>query len=610
MHSNPQGAVWYPIARFFGMFGGYGIYQINLELVFHIVVGGIGTYFLLSKHINNKKVQAIGALVYSLSGFVSSTSHMIGFTAGAAWLPWCLFFLVQAYEKRKLLPATLLGLFTYLNLTGAYPAFSIVLAYIYIGYAIFYILSQENKKQAILTSMRVGIMSGITTLLLAAPFLYSIYDSLEYFNRAGGIPYDTKNFEGNFGWQAFQSLIVPYVISAKEGFKNLDVGMSNLYVGTTFLLFSLLYFFTKHKNKLLFGFLLLLSIAIGLGNNTPVHQFFFQYILGFSHFRHPYLFMLYAVLLLSIIGSISVQKNINLYNKNTYQALVIYVLLLVAIFIISLTQINYEHIDEFVTNIKMLREETVLNNYGHAAIQLFLCIVLLSFSILLYKRKNKFWLIFIVAEMIVSVQLNSPMHMYYNAPFDTLSQYLDSTANSALTNQNADTPLKSINNSAIQPTPGFWVNLNTYTRTTGLEGYNPFLYCWHENIKKQSYYHDLINEGIVVADNSETIVDSFEIGYNTFSIRTQNTVKDTIILHQNYHHNWKAYMNNKACPISKTHMGHMAVTVPSGHNKINFLYDSQVIRLLHSLSNSLLLLIIIGLLVRSTLSRNNTSKEN
>ncbi|MGB1037497.1 MAG: hypothetical protein ACPGYY_02545, partial [Bacteroidia bacterium] len=308
MHANPQGAVWYPITWLFGLIQEYSIYSLNLELVFHIILAGIGMYFLL-KHSKLLPVFAfVGAITFGLSGFISSTSHMIGFTAGAAWLPWALLYISKSIQSTTFKNLSGFSIITYLHLTGAYTAFSINIVYIYILFVLFKIMKSSEKVVVLSNSLKVLLFSGGLTLLLAGPYIYSILDSLQYFSRATSLEYNSKAFESNFSWQAFQSLCTPYVISAKEGFSGLDVSMSNLFVGIPSFLLSLAYFFLPYNpNKKYVLTALLVSTLLGLGNHTPLHQIIFSTIPGVDLYRHPYLFMVYSTLILSYCGAYSLE---------------------------------------------------------------------------------------------------------------------------------------------------------------------------------------------------------------------------------------------------------------------------------------------------------------
>ena len=224
MHANPQGYVWYPFTWLFGLWGEYSPYCMNLELVLHIFIAGLGMYFFLKNANISTLIAFCGAVVYSQSGFVSGTSHMIGFTIGAAWLPWCLLLIKKVWYHRSMVYTLGLAMVFYFQITGAYVAFSLILAYISIAYIIYlYLYHKRQLPSHVVTSM---LSVAVLLALLISPFVYSIIDSMPYFSRASSLIYSPTVFQGNFSWQSFQTFLVPYIIRAKEGIANVDVSMN------------------------------------------------------------------------------------------------------------------------------------------------------------------------------------------------------------------------------------------------------------------------------------------------------------------------------------------------------------------------------------------------
>ena len=43
----------------------------------------------------------LAGFLFALSGFMHGTSNMIGFTLGAAWLPWCILYLDKILEEKN-----------------------------------------------------------------------------------------------------------------------------------------------------------------------------------------------------------------------------------------------------------------------------------------------------------------------------------------------------------------------------------------------------------------------------------------------------------------------------------------------------------------------------
>jgi hypothetical protein len=122
-----------------------------------------------------------------------------------------------------------------------------------------------------------------------------------------------------------------------------------------------------------------------------------------------------------------------------------------------------------------LQEKSPLNKYSHIALQGIVLVLLFSAMLCIKSKKHIALVVIVLVDLALAVQLNGPLNMYYNVPTAAIDAHLSKISNPSLTNQAAYTPLGVLSNKTIENTAGLWVNLNTFTRTTGLDGYNPFM---------------------------------------------------------------------------------------------------------------------------------------
>ncbi|MBT8328041.1 MAG: YfhO family protein, partial [Bacteroidia bacterium] len=458
MHANPQGFVWYPITWILNLPSGYSLYSLNLETVLHVVIASIGMYFL-AKWLKMKPSTAfLAGLTYGLSGFIIASNHMVGFTIGAAWLPWAIYSLLLVLNKPTIRSVFLLAIVCYLQITGAYIAFTILLFYIFLFLIVQHIILNWKLKAHLKQVTGRLAISLILILILSSPYLFSIYDSLEYFSRAKALDYDIENYARNFNWQCFQSLFAPYINSSKAGFEGVDVSLSNIYIGIIPLLFL---FLSISSKKLKLNKLYLLGIAVALllalGIHTPVHYWFAQILPGFNLFRHPYLFTLYFTLL-SILVAFKLVDSINEQSIPFIRKVLGYGLILLGcIWLFSFIKAEKSDFISFFKELAQLPEKTSYTRFFHAFIQLSVSLILLTMLIVKAKNLNTFTkvlplLIFI--DLFIAIQLNGPTNMYYNIPFGKINQNLGKLSNAGLTNQEFDTPLASLSNNKIQSQSG------------------------------------------------------------------------------------------------------------------------------------------------------------
>ena len=596
MHANPQGYVWYPITQLFTLVGEYSPYFMNLESVLHICIAAVGVHFLFKfiKHTNMASM--IGAVSFGLSGFITGSSHMIGFTIAAAWLPWILLYFLKCLKSLDSKNFVILGILGMFQITGSYVAFSIVLVYVLFGILAYTIL-RRKMQNALPIILRFCLISAPLFLILSSPFLYSIYDSLPYFSRATPLNYDLDNFNRNFSYECFQSLLFPYINSSAEGFKNVDVSLSNIYIGFLMLISTLAYtLFTKDKHKYALIICLLLFSLLALGTNTPIHQFVFNLLPGISLFRHPYLFQLYSSLILLYFGSTFLSNNAELTLRPFKNILVVGIVFLGVVVVLSLTKSDLGNFHSYLDHWRLLKEQSPLNKWSHIVIQG--TILILLYMTLALSKKHTVILILCVSitDLMISVQLNAPLNMYYNEPTKNIDEHLSLISNQDLTNQAINTPLELLSNDRIPKTAGLWVNLNTFTRTTGTDGYNPFIFKTLASISKKEKRDSIAPYALVSAKEG---VSNLHLGINTIEFDIIETSTINIVVQQNYHHNWTASLNGKTLNLYPNKYGLIAFDCNNMAGRVCLKYANKWVSIFFCISVLVLITTIIGLIILS-----------
>lgn len=578
MHANPQGYVWYPITQFFAFFGEYSPYFMNLELVLHLCIAAIGVYFLFFYLGIASHASLIAGLSFGLSGFTTGSSHMIGFTIAAAWLPWVLWYVLKCLKEESTQNYVALAMLGFLHVTGAYSAFSVVLLYIVVGIiASHYVKKQVSNPLKTLTKLLV--ISLPLFALLASPYLYSIFDSLPYFSRATPLSYDPTHFARNFSFECFQSLLFPYINSSKNGFWEVDVSLANIYIGSFLFLGAIGYLLTsKDKNKIILFLALCIFWLLSLGIHTPVHKIAFSLLPGFNVFRHPYLFTLYSTLLLIYMGA-RYLSTAHLHTKTLLKIGLVFILIIV---LIALPAADFSLYSTFWDAWYSLQEKSPLNKYSHIAMQGIVLVLLFSAMLCIKSKKHTALVVIVLVDLALAVQLNGPLTMYYNVPTAAIDAHLSKISNPSLTNQAAYTPLGVLSNKTIENTAGLWVNLNTFTRTTGVDGYNPFIFKTLADLSKQTLADSIAFFGLVRGEG----VHQLKLGYNSIEFEIESEKSQTLTIQQNYHHRWFATVNQIPVELSPNAYGLITLKTPSKEiGTVRLVYDNRALRILFVISS-------------------------
>ena len=619
IHSDPQSGAWYPIVWLLSLINEYDLYSINIELSLHYFIGGLGM-FMLGRTLKIKdSIAFIMGLTYMFSGFMVGTSQIMVMIIAAAWLPFSINYLLISLKKPTFKNLFLLAFVNFLSLTGSYPAMTIILVYIYLMIAGFYLYLYFKKQFSLKTILIVFGVQTVLLLLLTGGYFYSIYEMLPYMARAGGIPYSDGLFaKVGFPIQGFISFLLPYATVANTELFQTDISMINGYFGlfsVVFIIYGLIYYRSKKLIVLVLSAAFILMIAAGM--QLPFHYFLYQFLPGFNLFRHPSIFRIYALFLLIIASGYS----LNLYSedpkkfKNISLVLKIGIAFFLVVVIVGAIKTNYTLMDDYFRALIQLKEKSPLNLSGHILIQGTIQLIFLTIAWFLAKKgklntRKIIYLVFL--DLFLATQLNAPRTLFYTVKFKGLQEYIEAKPHQ-LTNQTSEDKIIDINNKSVKPKQkGVWKNLNSYAKRTAYDGYNPvkfndFMFLREESgimenilnnplfyIPDHIYTYPLkkkiknrpgqafLSDDLYSVYNKNKMkgkLTDLKIDYNGFSVNSEIVNGGLLFLNQNYHHNWHAYIDGEEVKIQKANIALMAFEIPPGNHSIVFEYKSGGVKI-------------------------------
>jgi hypothetical protein len=124
---NVQAAMFYPptlVAAVAGdvMFGHLPFYFLELQLAFHVVLAGLGTYLLLRRMRLAVASSLAGGTIFCLGAFFASQTQHLGVISCAAWLPWFVAGLYVLEQRRDLRSAVKAGFPLAFMILSGFPA--------------------------------------------------------------------------------------------------------------------------------------------------------------------------------------------------------------------------------------------------------------------------------------------------------------------------------------------------------------------------------------------------------------------------------------------------------------------------------------------------------
>ena len=597
-YADPQTGFWYPISWLFSLTGNYGFVSLNLEWLFHAVLAGIGMYQLFSAWKFSRPTTIFVSLVYALSGFMVGTAQILPFIIGAAWLPWAIHRLYLLFKEPSWKHALIAGLIFSLNLTGAYPAFTIILAYITVG--IFVNAFIHTDKKPLLLKTAIGAV--VVAMLLSSGFIYSFLNNINDFSRAQGLIYDTTFTKNSFTMEAWWSFIAPFsTVSEVQWFRS-DMSLINGFIGFTTLILIPFAFVKSRKRAAIALLVALFCLAAANAELFPVRKWLYDFVPGMAHFKHPSIFRLYAMFALIMVGAMGMEFVIHAGRSIRRLVVTSFVL-----FFLILTALYWPGVNAFETAWdvwKNMMDSSNLSRHQHIGIQagiMVLCAI--PAVILMFFRDNIYpILLMVVLEMVVSTQMNTNYTIVNKNDLrenqNELLELADQLKIEKLEPTNVDlVPVKM---------KDIWRNKSIFTEDWGYNGYNPFMQSGFVKLREEPVFSWIKEEPLMWGKTTlserntpDIRLKSLNSDY-TSKLYELNTKLDLteLVFSQNYHRDWRFTLNGKEVKPHKEYGTLMGIDVTEkGRHQVGVSFTGEEVRKALLLQFGSLVFLVLGIVL-------------
>ena len=609
-YSDLQSGACYPVVWLLLLFGKYTITSLMVEVIITFLIAGLGMYRLSLSLVHCPKTSLLLGLAYALSGFMTGSTQLLVFLIGVAWLPWCIWSFRRWLISGKAVHALVAVGFLAMNITGASPAFTIILAYILTAMLVWHVVVMRSDFSWIKSIVWQGIVGLLFLGILLAPYVKSYIDFAPYFNRAGKLPFEAIILNP-FTLSTYISFAFPYaVISNSDWFQFTDLSLRNGYFGLVGLfgvLIAILSFRRIQGNHHgLLALCGLLALWFAMGNETLMYQWAYS-LPGFGYFRHPSFFRAYAILCFLLLAAIGIKPLLHANSLSNRERLVVIILGSAVALVtgaMALT-VSGDTLKQQVTQI--LNGQEFLNSplESHVLINGLVVLVLLT-AVWLLQRTFK-WslftslLVFSFADLSIQTSLTARTTMVYPIRYSAAKAYFDQLPEAHDQRYNA-TPMRELDDTqGLLAAPGFELNLATFNQAPSIVGENPLRFRAFDLAKENEIMtRNLLNPLMYVVTHTKAMSDSARAGhlwhpqldtslavielsdvrmeYNAFQAEVSNT-QDTpgwVVLNQNFHHCWKAFLGEKELTVRKANNLVMGVQIPAHvSGTLRFEYSSQ-----------------------------------
>jgi hypothetical protein len=633
IHADPSSGTWYPMVWVIGYFNGYTVYSLAFEMWYHVFMGGIG-FYLLAKQLNfDKKLALFAGMSYMLCGLFVGNAQHLPYLISAAWLPFVMLFYFKLATEKSYWNSVKAAFFLFLMVTGGYPAFTIILFYLFvIFFVIYFIKTWENEpKKAVLHFIGRHTLFLVYTVLLCLGLFISIYQVSPYLSRLGDFSLEQALFSP-FSPQSFVSFLLPYTTTLHSDYFNSDLSMRNGYFGLFAFLFFIGGLFLKKplEIKVLFYFGLF-SLMAAVGEYLPIRAVLFDYVPMMNVFRFPSVFRLFFIIAALLTALVFLKKQ---FESNEWKVKpLIYltgssVILFIALVMIARTK-GYLDLGSFFS-VYLFHDNEKLSFWQAVAFQSLFQIAILSLFLLVLwkvKERSKILLSLLVLtgiDLIISTQLNAPATVYYekvktSEAHGNVSKYLLGFPEQKAISIEEGGHLPNIG----QP---YWQNQTTFQKQFSAEGFNSFSFTSYEFIESEypQLFSELKKNPIVLLSDSivsekhlkqykkDSLFTAKQLFFSPsdytklIKFNLHHSVRDTAILisydaanftlnsnvkqqqvltlFQKHYTGWKAFVDNKEVTIYKSDLNFMSVILPAGKHTVEFRYSNPALRIAWILS--------------------------
>jgi len=315
-YGDMSSGFWSPITWLIASTVGYNAYTFTIEVLFYILIGGLGFYRLLQLWVIDKRVRIIGAIAFMCCGYNVGHLQHFNWLSGAAFLPWCLWSYILLLKKFSLRQLLISVLVFYLLVSSAHPGISISAFYFFLAILLFYFFKNEEKfSLAIRTKyfIKLHLIFIFLLLLVSSGMICGYLDILPHFVRGNKISLEAS-LSNPTTLQSWISALLPFAAVTHNTFFNTDPSMRNSYFGLVLLLFFLLACFQKKNSTQIFflitGIAFMLLSAGGIFKTIAYH---FVPFIGYVRLNGE--FTIYTILCFIIFASIELDKHIR-QNRN------------------------------------------------------------------------------------------------------------------------------------------------------------------------------------------------------------------------------------------------------------------------------------------------------
>ncbi len=614
LHADLQSGAWNPVIWVFSIITDYSLAAFHYEMLFYISFAGIGFYYLCRESGSGRALAFSLAIAYHCCGFITDSVQFFPCISSACYLPFVCLFFKRTLTLYRWQDAVYAGCSLFFFFTGGYPALFLMAGYLSMAYCMYVFFVAAQKWPFARKTIPLLLLMLAVFLLLSLPAIVSFVDYLPLIKRGQGISLSVAQ-ENPMHPLSLLSVVTPFANTANENVLPSSVLMQNIYFGIIPLIFLIFLVISpgiriaKKAGVLLAGAVLFLLLS--WGGFLFLHKFAYYSVPFFNSFRHPGLLRLPAIFLVLLAVNIAVNNWLLAGRPGKHFLLKIagaffIVLLAWGIFIVAKDRSQlFEGLSRNLSPAENFQQLYFSERY------LLQLPVLLGLLVLFYRvisRSRSFhWITLLcLADMFLNVQLHMPVTIVGSRSMDLIEAHLQrnpekfpnpgsqsvfenskETEDSLLVTGSMLPFTKKIGRNDYFISPGnlllqdsfyassikdaVFKNPVLYMADTLID--NKFLTAAYAGQKKSFLFTDLFKTKFLARSDRDTgEITILRLSANRLEARLAPSIQGALVFLQNAYPGWKAFIDGNERKIERGNITFMAVEVPAGSEKINFVY--------------------------------------
>ena len=315
-----QAAVFYPPNILLFLFP--IVPAFNLAIVLHFFLAGWFVYLLCRELGGSRQAGVISALAFSLGGFLLSLHNVLSSLQSAVWAPLIFYFWLRTLKNSSMKYGLLTLVFILIQFLGGGIEIFLLTQALAVFMAFFpnSFLGEENCPAWTGRLKWVGLVY-LLFLGLGAFQIFPFWEMVRQSARGQGLTFQQATM-WSLSFRDLWYLFLPDLFwRGLEYYFDDQNWLQSIYLGVIPLIGLVFFFRSRDRRRLWWGIILVISLLMALGKNTPFYRLIFQVLPGIGMIRYPAKFFFLTNLLLCLIAGLGWDALVGQTNHSAGQKL-------------------------------------------------------------------------------------------------------------------------------------------------------------------------------------------------------------------------------------------------------------------------------------------------